>query len=458
MTQTSDIDAATFDGVAVGHALARVDALKAEIQDERAALTVAKQQAAADRDAYRDSYASLRAEIDAARARMETYLQTNPRLLHLTGFRQAFNLYARCAALGEKLRADAYIAHDDIPLLAAEMLAERFGGQVVYDAAEFPDRRERFGQFQLAWPPAALDLMARYLDPLVRSCAFTLTGGEPIAEHIREAYGVPSHTVYNARRVVHDGVDPEIRERCGVGPDDVLALYVNTVSRGSLFENLIDGLALLDERHHLAVLGNVAPSAKGLDEELEARAEAAGVRHRLHFLGVVEYDDMPRFASGADCAVIAVDPRIKNCRMFVHNRYFDAMSAGLPMISSLNVGAQRVFDSVPFYSEFDLFDPGDFAAKVRACDVSSAARERVRDHARDTTWQRSEAPKVVELFQGMRSVTILTVKDVALHQRTRYFAQALGEAGVQVTIACRKRAETAPELPNTTWYRVDNVQ
>jgi glycosyltransferase involved in cell wall biosynthesis len=445
------------NGSALGDLLEELQRLRAAIREQRAEVTHARRLLAAEREPYVERQAALRDDIEAGRARIEEFLTTSPRLAHLTPFRQAFTLYSRCAALREEISADAYIAHDDIPLLAAHRLEQLCGGSVVYDAAEFPDRRERFGQFQHVWPRPTLDLMVTYLAPIIRSCRFALTGGEPIADHIRATFGIPAHTIYNARKDVFDGVDPTIRARCGVGPNEVLMLYVNTVGRASLFENLVDGLAQLDRRHHLAVLGNIAPMAPELKDELEERARQRGVADRLHFLGVAPYEEMPRIASGADCAIVAVDPTIKNGSMFVHNRYFDALAAGLPVLSSLNVGARQVFEGQPFYREFDLLCPDDFAATVATTDLKSIRRERVRAFARDWTWSR-EVPKLVDLFGFASTVTILTVKDVARHQRTRQFAETLAETGIGVNIVCRRSPDAAePEIPGVNWHRVERI-
>jgi glycosyltransferase involved in cell wall biosynthesis len=428
--------------------------LTARIQEQRAQITALRAGLAQDRAAGVVRRDAALAQIEAVRSRVDEHLARNPKLPHLAPFRQALRLHDACSGLGAQLKADAYVAHDDIPLLSGHMLAERFGGQLVYDAAEFPDRRERFTAFELVWPAPALDLLAIYLGPLIRSCGFSLTCGEPVSEHIRDTFAIAAHAVYNARRSMFDDVDVDIRSRCGVAPGDVLLLYVNTVARASLFENLVEGLSQLDERHHLAVLGSVGQA--GLQETLTQLARERGVAERLHFLGVVDHAQMPRVASGADFAVVAVDPRVRNCRSSVHNRYFDALAAGLPILGSANDGARRVFGGEPFYREFDLLDPRDFAAAVRSAGRGEVDRRRIREYASEHAWRETEEPKIRALFSFASTVTMLTIKRGVRHRRTLRIAESLGRAGIAVNIVCRS-SEPPPSLPGVRWFELEQV-
>jgi glycosyltransferase involved in cell wall biosynthesis len=231
-------------------------------------------------------------------------------------------------------------------------------------------------------------------------------------------------------------------------------LYVNTVAQASLFQNLVEGLSQLDPRHHLAVLGSVGQA--GLQDELTQLARSRGVADRLHFLGVVDHAQMPRVASGADFAVVAVDPRVKNCRASVHNRYYDALAAGLPILSSHNDGARRTFADQPFYREFDLLDPRGFAAAVRTAGRGEVDRQVIREYAVDHSWRRTEEPKILELFSFASTVTMLTIKRGVRHRRTLRIAESLSRAGISVNIVCRS-SEPPPSITGVRWFELEQI-
>lgn len=431
-----------------------MEGLQDRIREQQLEAEKTREALRAERRAFEDRRSALQAQLTESRSRARQLLADNRELAYLVPLRQMFAFADRCRGIADEIAADAYIAHDDVALLAGHLLREAKGGTLVYDAAEFPDRRERFGLYRESWPPPALDLFALVADQLTRRCDFALTGGDPVSEYIDDTFGLSSYTIYNARPEICGEADPEIRQRCGVEPGDTLLLYVNTVSRASLFENLLLGLSELDDSRHLAVLGLVRPPK--LKEQLEALAVEKGVADRLHWLGTVDWADVPRTASSADAAIVAADPRLANCRTAVHNRYFDALAAGLPILSSHNLGAQKVFTETEFFFEFDLLDPRSFATVVRDADVRNLDRQPIVEFARKTAWP-VEAPKVVERFRSAESVTVLTVKDAAHHHRTRRFAEALAEAGKTVNVVCRRREGDEPVIQGVRWFRTDHV-
>jgi glycosyltransferase involved in cell wall biosynthesis len=447
VTET-DPNPAALDGPA------QLDLLRDRIREQQLLAKATRETLGSERLAFEARRAELQRRLADSRERARLRLAERQSLNYLTPFRQMFTLAERCRTSSDELAADVYVAHDDVALLAGHTLREARGGRLVYDAAEFPDRRERFGLYGETWPRPALDLFAMVVDPLTRSCDFALTGGEPASQYVRETFGVPCHTIYNSRPEVWREADPEIRARCGLAPDDTLLLYVNTVSRASLFENLLLGLSELDDRYHLAVLGQVRPPRLKL--ELERLAADRGVGDRLYWLGTVDWADVPRVGSGADAAIVAADPRLANCRTAVHNRYFDALAASLPILSSHNLGARKVFADTPFFFEFDLHDPGSFAEVVREADVRRIDRKRVLEFGRKTAWP-AEAPKLLEHFRSAASVTVLAVKDVAHHHRTLRFAEALAGAGKTVNVVCGRRESDDPAIANVRWLRTDGV-
>ncbi len=108
--------------------------------------------------------------------------------------------------------------------------------------------------------------------------------------------------------VIHPGVDVErfqpglpcagLREQIGIGPGQKLILSVGRLSRRKGFDQVIRALPGLIEQgtdaHHVVV-------GTGQDKGyLETLADEMGVTERVHLLGHVPMDDLPRWYNAAD--------------------------------------------------------------------------------------------------------------------------------------------------------------
>jgi hypothetical protein len=75
----------------------------------------------------------------------------------LISMRQMLGLAAACHKLRDELSAEAYLCHDDMPLLASHLLAAAHAGDLLWDVPEIPDRYGRFGRNDQSWPRSALE-------------------------------------------------------------------------------------------------------------------------------------------------------------------------------------------------------------------------------------------------------------------------------------------------------------
>jgi glycosyltransferase involved in cell wall biosynthesis len=145
-----------------------------------------------------------------------------------------------------------------------------------------------------------------------------------------------------------NGVDPELfspgpdasglRERLGIGGDEVVAAFVATLDRAHHFKRVdvaIDGLATLgDERVHLVVAGGGE-----LLDGFRERALNAGVVDRVHFLGAVPHAELPDVLRASDLFLLTTEPPESFGIVLI-----EAMACGLPAIATDYPGVRAVVD------------------------------------------------------------------------------------------------------------------
>jgi D-inositol-3-phosphate glycosyltransferase len=164
------------------------------------------------------------------------------------------------------------------------------------------------------------------------------------------------------------GDGAEIRERLGIDREAVVAAFVATLDRAHHFKRLdvaIDGLALVDDVH-LVVAGGGE-----LVDGFRARAGAAGVGDRVHFLGAVPHPVLPEVLRAADLFLLTTEPPESFGIVLI-----EAMASGLPVVATDYPGVRAVVDD----ATGRLVPQGDPAAVAAALrELVAAGGERRRE-------------------------------------------------------------------------------
>jgi glycosyltransferase involved in cell wall biosynthesis len=132
------------------------------------------------------------------------------------------------------------------------------------------------------------------------------------------------------------GEDAGLRERLGIDRDAVVVAFVATLDRAHHFKRLdlaIDGIARVDGVH-LVVAGGGE-----LVDGFRARAAAAGVGDRVHFLGAVPHPELPDVLRSADLFLLTTEPPESFGIVLI-----EAMATGLPVIATDYPGVRAVVD------------------------------------------------------------------------------------------------------------------
>lgn len=148
-------------------------------------------------------------------------------------------------------------------------------------------------------------------------------------------------------RVVRTGADVErfspqvdggaIRARYGLAPDDVVCLWVGSLNEHNRYkgiDRLLDALAREDGPRVSALLVGDGP----LRAELEAHADARGLRGRVRFAGAIPNEQLPAYYAAADLFVLPSISGPENSPVVV----FEAMATGKPVVASSLPGVREI--------------------------------------------------------------------------------------------------------------------
>ncbi len=142
----------------------------------------------------------------------------------------------------------------------------------------------------------------------------------------------------DTRRFAPGSDDAGVRAAAGIPDDAIVAAFVATLDRAHHFKRLdvaLEAIAALDDdRVHLVVAGGGE-----LLDAFRGQAAAAGIAHRVHFLGRVSHSRLPAVLRAADLLLLTTEPPESFGIVLI-----EAMACGLPTIATEYPGVRAVVD------------------------------------------------------------------------------------------------------------------
>jgi glycosyltransferase involved in cell wall biosynthesis len=273
----------------------------------------------------------------------------------------------------DRLAPDLIHAHDYRMLgvgARAKIRARAKGRPVklVWDAHEYlPGLKP---PSRATWLPAHCGYELEYS----RCADAVVTVSAPIAELLHARHRLPElpSVVLNAPSAIEtvaaaETADaaaenvPELRERCGIGLDVPLLVYVGGAAEHRGLGLMVEGLARIDGAH-LAFVVNTpdGPYMRSLLDE----AIRLGVRDRIHPMPYVPYWHVPAFVSTADVGVIAMDHR-QNHELALPNKFFEYAHGRLPVVVSDVATLARTVRELGQGEVFAVGDVDGFVSAIR---------------------------------------------------------------------------------------------
>ena len=160
----------------------------------------------------------------------------------------------------------------------------------------------------------------------------------------RDRLEVVPYGVDTARFTPAAGTRDAVRARIALAPGAPLIFTAGRLVRKKGFAYLIDALALIEAGAGLAPAHLAIAGGGDLAAELRARASAAHVVSRVHFLGDLPQDEVGEWFAAADAAVV---PSVRDDSGNVDglpNTVLEALASGTPLISTAAGGITAVVE------------------------------------------------------------------------------------------------------------------
>ena len=210
--------------------------------------------------------------------------------------------------------------------------------------------------------------------------------------------------------VVPYGVDSErfrpdeqvrrrVRESLGIDDNVPLIFAVGRLVRKKGFEYLIDAAAVLVSQHpslRVAIAGD-----GDLEDELRARAQAAGVGPAIEFMGRVAHHQVPALLAAAD---IAVAPSVHDSAGNVDglpNTVMEIMASGTPLVATPVGGIGAVATDGTTARLVPERDARALAAAIDGLLRDRSAALALGRRARELVCRRHSWERVAEDFEGI---------------------------------------------------------
>jgi len=308
------------------------------------------------------------------------------------------------ASLAADRGAAVYHAMGFLALPVALRLARQAGGRVVYDARDL--YAESNNVARLPWP--ARGALAWRERRWAGRAAAVLTVNASLAALLAERWQVrrPAVLLNCSRAWTPPEPPPDLlRERLGLAAGTPLVLYHGGFLPDRGLPELIAALGEPGlERAHLVLLGS--GPLEPLLAELAAAPAAGG---RVHLLAPVPPDALLAWVASADVAAMPNQPRTRNERLSTPNKLFEALAAGVPVVSSDFPERRHILLDDPEGPLGRVCDPTDRAALAAALrellDLPPAERAALRArilraaHAR-YTWE-AQLPVALRVYEGI---------------------------------------------------------
>jgi glycosyltransferase involved in cell wall biosynthesis len=228
--------------------------------------------------------------------------------------------------------ADVYHAHDVSALPACYLAARLRRKPLIFEAHEMP--LEEHPSSVLGRGRRLLQgLLGLLVGHIIPVCSGVITVSPPIVDELRRRYHV--QRIALVRNILPYRAVPEtqrLRERLGLSPETRIALYQGTVQPNRSLDLLVRAARYLTPGIVVVIMGKGLGSAFA---DLAALIEQEGVADRVRLLPAVPYEELLDWTASADIGLMIFAPDYSpNVRMFLPNKLFEYIMAGLPVLTS----------------------------------------------------------------------------------------------------------------------------
>jgi glycosyltransferase involved in cell wall biosynthesis len=296
------------------------------------------------------------------------YEDDDPRIVRSPGMPLAdtgYYLSLRYSRAAKKLLQTMDVVHVHHPFLSGRLALHYCRPVQVPIIFTNHTRYDLYAQTYLPMMPEELSqgLLQAYMPSFCQAVDLVISPSEGMEKVLRQLeVTVPIEVVPNGVDLSHFfGAEPLNRKDFGYSEPDLLLLYSGRVAPEKNLDFLLRsfaGVAQAVENVYLLVVGG---GPKPIEEELKSLVLELGMQRRVHFTGMVPYEDLPGYLAMCDVFVTASVTEVHPLSVI------EAMGAGLPVVGIESPGVgDTVEDGVTgFLSNHDL---ASYTAKLtRLC-------------------------------------------------------------------------------------------
>ena len=223
-----------------------------------------------------------------------------------------------------RLRPAVVHCHDLDTLPAGRRIARRAGAKLVFDAHEnYPDMMADH------LPAPAVTLLRRMERRAVGRCDAMITVGQLLAEHYRKLAAADVRVVGNWKDpsdyTLRDEDRAEMRQAMSLRNGKLAVSFIANLGPERRLTALLE--AVEADKRFCCVIGGDGPQAP------LARAAAERSPESVVYLGRVAPGDVPRLVAACDAVFYGYDADNLNARWSAPNKLFEAIAAGLPILT-----------------------------------------------------------------------------------------------------------------------------
>lgn len=164
----------------------------------------------------------------------------------------------------------------------------------------------------------------------IRKVDGVIVVGNRIADWYRDAYGIPRPTVVMAvpdtRWQMQDESSRRLREKFGIGDDQILFLYQGNLTVPRRAAQLVEAFKQVQPDRHIVFMGG--GPVEGLIQE-------AGKTHaNIHHLPPVPPEEVLAYTASADIGILGMAGGCLNHEFSMGNKGFEYLFAGIPQIAA----------------------------------------------------------------------------------------------------------------------------
>lgn len=223
-----------------------------------------------------------------------------------------------------KIKSDIYLAEDIYTLPVLTVWAKLRRARLLYNARElYPFLAGLRNKTLLQ---NIIKLIERFFIKIVD---LILTTGKMDAEFIQQNYKLTNTIVVRNLPMLKEPTQKiNLKQKLGIKENETLLLYQGVIFEGRGIDKVISALKELP-CVHIVLLG------RGVKlKEYENLARELEVSERVHFIGMVNQDELINYTVEADIGLVLIENISLSYYYALPNKLFEYICAGLPVLSS----------------------------------------------------------------------------------------------------------------------------